>query len=293
MSTVAIDLSRLPPPEVLETLDFEAIRAALVADFQARWPDFSALLKSDPAVKLLEVAAYRELVVRASINDTARGVLLAFARGSDLDHLAALYGVERLVIAPAIGANPAEIEGDDALRRRVLLAPEAFAGAGPLGAWLFHTLSADGRVLNADIWSPERGHVIVAVQSREGDGEASPELLDAVRAHLAQPHIKPLTDILTVRSVINVPYTIAVEGFVLPGPAPAPVRAEVLASLEKMAAARRTPARDVPRSAVFAAASIEPVDSVVVTAPADDVAMNRGEVAVCTGITAEVSTYAG
>lgn len=289
----SIDLSRLPAPDVVAPLDYEAIRSQLIADFRARWPGFDALVESDPAIKLLEVAAYRELLLRAAINDTARGLLVAFAGGADLEQLAAFHGVTRFLISEATDTEPALYESDEALRRRVLLAPEAHAGAGPIGAWLFHTLSADPRVLNADIWSPEPGQVIVAVQTREGDGEASAELLDAVRAHLAQPHIKPLTDILTVRSVVNVPYGIAVEGFVLPGPAPAPVREAMIASLTRMAAARRTPSRDVPRSAVIAAASVDPIDKVIVTAPAADVARARGEVAICTGITVEVTAHAG
>jgi phage-related baseplate assembly protein len=175
----------------------------------------------------------------------------------------------------------------------VLLAPEAFAAAGPQAAWLFHALSADARVLNADVWSPEPGQVIVAVQGREGDGSASGDLVEAVRAHLARPDIKPLTDILTVRSVQNVGYAIAVECFILPGPAPELVRAEVTQALQAMAAARRTPSRDVPRSAVFAAASTPAVDKVLVAQPVTDIARGSGEVGICTGIDVTVTVYDG
>jgi len=65
----SIDLSRLPAPDVVAPLDYEAIRSQLIADFRARWPGFDALVESDPAIKLLEVAAYRELLLRAAIND--------------------------------------------------------------------------------------------------------------------------------------------------------------------------------------------------------------------------------
>ena len=60
MSTLS-DLASLPTPAVIETLSFETIFAELQTEFQARYPDYSALLASDPAVKLLEVAAYREV----------------------------------------------------------------------------------------------------------------------------------------------------------------------------------------------------------------------------------------
>jgi len=89
------ELSRLPTPQLIEPLSFSAIFTALLTDFQHRYPDYSALLASDPAIKLLEVAAYRELLLRHRINEAARANLLAFAADSDLDHLGAFYGVTR------------------------------------------------------------------------------------------------------------------------------------------------------------------------------------------------------
>ena len=105
--TTLSDLASLPTPAVIESLSFETIFEELQTEFQSRYPDYSALLASDPAVKLLEVAAYREVLLRNRINAAAKASLLAFATGSDLDHLAAFYGVERLM-----GEN------DDALRLR-------------------------------------------------------------------------------------------------------------------------------------------------------------------------------
>lgn len=92
----ALDLSQLPPPEVVEGLSFETILAEMTADLKARDPAFDALVESDPAMKILEVAAYRELLLRQRVNDAARGVMLAYAAGADLDHLGALFGVKRL-----------------------------------------------------------------------------------------------------------------------------------------------------------------------------------------------------
>ena len=48
------ELSDLPLPQIIEALDYEKILAALKSDFKARWPDYSAFLESDPAIKLLE-----------------------------------------------------------------------------------------------------------------------------------------------------------------------------------------------------------------------------------------------
>lgn len=96
-SFTAIDLSQLPAPSVVEPLDYEQILGAMLADLKARDPSFDALVESDPAYKILEVAAYRELLIRQRVNDAGRSVMLAYATGSDLDHLGALMGVSRLV----------------------------------------------------------------------------------------------------------------------------------------------------------------------------------------------------
>ncbi|MCP4101043.1 MAG: baseplate assembly protein, partial [Lentisphaerae bacterium] len=60
MSTFnAIDLSLLPAPDVIEPLDYEVIFSAMLTTLRSKTPEFSALVESDPAYKVLEVAAYR------------------------------------------------------------------------------------------------------------------------------------------------------------------------------------------------------------------------------------------
>ncbi len=61
----------------------------------SRDESFTALVESDPAIKILEVAAWRELLLRERINEAARSNLLKFASGEELDNLAEFYGVER------------------------------------------------------------------------------------------------------------------------------------------------------------------------------------------------------
>jgi len=86
-SFTAVDLSRLPMPEVIEQIDYEALLVAMRAELQARLPGFDAWLESDPTVKLLEVAAYREMLLRQQFNDRARSVMLAYALGAHADVL--------------------------------------------------------------------------------------------------------------------------------------------------------------------------------------------------------------
>ncbi|MDO5562510.1 MAG: baseplate J/gp47 family protein [Synergistaceae bacterium] len=97
-----IDLSKLPAPKIIEELSFEAILREMREDFAGRCPGWTAeALESDPANKILEVASYRELLLRQRINEAARACMLALSTGSDLEHLAAFYAVERLAGAQA------------------------------------------------------------------------------------------------------------------------------------------------------------------------------------------------
>ena len=136
--------------------------------------------------------------------------MLAYARGSNLDHLGALMGVARLQLDPGVPAEgiPPTMESDEDLRRRIQLAPEGFSVAGPEGAYIFHALSADGDVLDASATSPTPGSVVVSIMSRTGNGAASSELVAAVQAVLASDNVRPLTDFVTVQSAEIVDFAV-------------------------------------------------------------------------------------
>jgi len=98
----SINLEKLPAPDVVETLSFEAILNAIVEDLKTRNRDIKQLfdsgIESDPVNKLLEAFAFRELGIRQRVNDAARSVMLPYATGTDLDNLAAFYGLLRQVV---------------------------------------------------------------------------------------------------------------------------------------------------------------------------------------------------
>jgi len=275
-SATSVDLSRLPPPDVIEELDFESILAVRRAEFLSRFPAFSANVESDPVIKALEVGAYRELVLRARINDAARSVLVAYAAAADLDNLAALFGVSRQEISPA---NPQEgtaavLENDDALRRRVLLAPDAFSVAGPATAYVFHALSADADILDASATSPAPGEVTVSILSRSGDGSASPALVAKVQALLDGDEVRPLTDNVSVQSVELVTFEIEAGLTLYPGPDQSIISANANAALDDLLSANRRLGRDITRSAIIAALHVAGVQNVALIAPAQDVVID-------------------
>src|SRR5690606_38241096 len=221
-TSTAVDLSRLPPPNVVQALDYEVILADLQADLAARLPDFDAFLESDPAIKLLEIVAYRETLLRQRVNDAGRAVLVAYAAAGDLDNIAAVFGVARRELVPAdpeTGA-PAVMEEDEDLRRRVLLAPDAYSVAGPRFAYVYHALSAHGDVLDASATSPAPGEVVVSVLSRIGDGAASAELLAAVEAVVNADDVRPLTDEVIVQSAGIVAFEVEAQLTLYSGPDP-------------------------------------------------------------------------
>lgn len=290
----AIDLSRLPPPQVVQVPDFEALLAELKADLGARLVSLAPALtlESEPVVKLLEAFAYRLVLERDRSNQASRAVMTAFATQGDLDHLGLLVGVTRLIITPAdpIANTPAVLEGDDDLRRRIVLAPEGFSTAGPEGAYVFHALSASGQVRDASCTSPAPGEVVVTVLSRAGDGSASAELLDLVEVALSASDVRPLTDHVTVQSATIVAYAVQAQVFTYVGPDPTLVVDESRRRLAGYVAETFALGRDVTRSGLFAAMHVAGVQRVVLTAPAADVVVDPTQAA---GLTTAEVAYAG
>ncbi|MFM0954869.1 baseplate assembly protein [Yersinia enterocolitica] len=291
MST--IDLSQLPAPLAVEALDYETLLAERKAELIALYPadEQEAImrtlsLESEPLVKLLQENAYRELVLRQRVNEAAQAVMVAYASGSDLDQLGANNNVQRLIITPAdpdaIPPIAAVMESDTDFRLRIPQAFEALSVAGPTGAYEAHARSADGRVADASALSPSPACVTVTVLARAGNGEASPELLDIVRAALNDEDVRPVADRVTVQSAAIVDYQIDAVLYIYPGPEAEPVRAAAQARLEIYINTQRRLGRDIRTSAIYAALHVEGVQRVELNAPLADVVLDSTKAAYCT-----------
>ncbi|MCD2166820.1 baseplate J/gp47 family protein [Comamonas koreensis] len=149
-----IDLATLPAPDVVEALNYETILATSKTDLaNLLRPHLPAVddvlaLESEPLTKLLESFAMREMAYRARVNDAARAHLLAFARGADLDHLAALVGVTRM-----------DGEADTRLRTRVQLRIAALSSQGTREYYEYQAMTASLNVRAAMATSPTAGRV--------------------------------------------------------------------------------------------------------------------------------------
>lgn len=289
----AVNLADIPAPTIIETLDFETIFAAMLANLQALDPAFTALVESDPAYKILEVAAYREVLIRQRVNDAAHGVMLAYAVGTDLDNLAANYDVARLLITPAddttIPPTPAVYESDDDFRVRILLSLEGYTTAGSRGSYMFHALSADPDVADVAVTSLTPGTVNVAILSRTGTGAASSGLIATVNSALNAEVVRPVCDTVIVTSATIVNYAITASLAVYPGVGQAEVLASSIAAANAYAASMKKIGRDITLSGVYAALHQPGVQKVTLTSPSANIVNAWNQAPNCTGITVTIS----
>ncbi len=276
----------------MESLAFETILAEIKTDLTARNTDIAALfesgIESDPVNKLLEAFAFRELGIRQRVNDAARSVMLPYATGTDLDNLAAFYGLIRQVVQEAdLEANPpiAEIlEEDTRFRLRVALSLEAATTAGPVGSYISHSLNADPRVKDVAVDSPNPGEVVVTILSTENMGDASQDLLDAVEAALTDEFVRPLTDFVIVQSAEIITYNVEAIIHVFDGPDSQIVKNAAVANTQAYVAEQHKIDRNIALSGLYASMHIAGVRRVELITPTAQIITASNEAAWNTNI---------
>jgi len=200
-----IDFSSIPAPTIIEALDFETILQEMITDLQSRDPSYTEILESDPGVKILEVAAARELTLRQRINDALKATLLRFAIGADLDNIAAFYGVTRL-----------QGETDEELRERTIERVMGSSTAGGRSWYRYQALTASPLIADVNVDTPFPGQVRVSVLAKAGNGTASAELLEAVDAVVQADDVRVITDTVTTVSAEIVTVNVQAQVWLLP-----------------------------------------------------------------------------
>lgn len=309
-----IDLSKLPAPAAVEPLDYETILAALKTGFSEAWetlrlrnpalPPYSALdLESDPVAIALQVCAFRELLLRARVNDAWKAARLAYAVGPDLVNIAAEMGVAPKLLdvgdPNAVPPVTPTYEADGDLRLRAQLAWEALSTAGPLGAYVFHGLSSHPEVADVRAFGPESelvdpGQVKVVILARPDAETSDEDLVAAVLAYLADGDRRPLTDEVLVEMAATEDYAIEATLYVGAGADAELIQAQAQAAAQAYADSRRRINVGVSLSAILAALHIGddggagPVDRVVLAEPEADIVADETTAPVCTGVTVSV-----
>ena len=257
----ALDLSKLPPPAAVETLSFDVIVADIKADLTQRLPSMEAVLplSSEPAVKLIEAFAYRELLLRDRINQGYKAATLAFSVGPDLDVAAANLAVTRL-----------DGEEQEDFRSRAVMAPDGWSTAGPRRAYEFHARSASPLVADVKVQSPSPGLVRVVVLSDAPDGVADADLLAAVDAALNADEVRPFDQVEVVSAGVST-FSIRARLKLPAGPDAGPVLLAAEAAVRAYAAKRRKLNVGVVYNALTAALMQPGVEDVVLIEPSADV----------------------
>lgn len=284
-----IDLSRIEPPAILEELDFEQLLQDKIERFKSVYPDWNAALESDPVMKLLELSAYDELQHRARINHASRARLLAFAEHTDLEHTAAIMGVERAVLVEADpDANPpieAVMESDGRLRLRTQLAPEGFSCAGPREAYRFHALTASAEVADVHVSRPIPGTVQLHVMKDSEDGLADGALLDVVSAYVNGEKIRPLNDTILVSPATAKTFDLSATFEFYEGPDQDVAIANRRYELEQMLLEQRKIGNTIALSAIYDALHGPGIKRVTLTSPTTDIECAESEYPRCESIT--------
>jgi phage-related baseplate assembly protein len=248
--------------ELIEQLSFEEILSQMKEELVRRDASFTVLVESDPAIKILEIAAWRELLLRQMINEAAKSNLLKFATGKNLDTLAEFYGVERQ-----------EGEDDERFRKRV---KTKIAAGGSKEHYRYHALSADARVKDALVESKVPGSVQISILSTELSTDPE-ELINIVRERVNQDNIRVLTDTIEVVGCniieIDIHSRISIRN-------PSVIEQAKRQFVEKFESTKRL-GWSVTKSWIIANLFVEGVENVELIEPKEDVVVKGNE---CAGL---------
>ncbi|WP_264706840.1 baseplate assembly protein [Wolbachia endosymbiont (group B) of Archips podanus] len=248
---------------IIEKLSYEEIFSRMKEELVNRDTSFTALVESDPAIKILEVAAWRELLLRERINEAVKSNLLKFATGEDLGNLAEFYGVER-----------EKEEDDERFRKRI---KAKIKGWSTGGNYRYHALSADRRVKDALVESPIPGKVQISILSTElsTTGIVLEELLEIVKKQVTRDDISVLTDTITVIGCNITEIDIHSRMSINPVISEEEIKKQFIKKFE----ANRRLGWNVTRSWIIANLFVEGVENVELIEPREDVMVLGNECA--------------
>ena len=290
-----IDLSQLAPPSIIEMPQFKDLKAQRLAELQALDPDYNALVESDPAMKLVENSVYREMVNIARFNSGVLAVLVAYAKGADLDQLGANFDVSRLVVTPAddttIPPTPAVMESDERDRHRIRLHWYVVNTAGSIYAYEYFAMTADAAILDARAYGPQEssdispGCVEVYLLSDTDPGTASDTQLSNVAATLTGDYVRPLTDYVSVYSADIVNFDVEATLVMGSGPDADTVVADAQAAVQRYADSVHKIGSLMSTAGIIRALKQPGVEDVILTSPTANLTMAKGQASYLASVT--------
>lgn len=268
MSDISLTtLAALPRPDIIQTLDYEAVLARLIADLVASAPALGFVydvdgLETDPAVILLQTAAYQEMLLRARGNDIARSAYLFYAVGSAVDHLGAFHDCVRLTG-----------ETDARYKIRIIDAIKGRSTGGTAPRYRLVAMSASLRVADAIVYTVGTSpRIEIAIFAADNNGVADASLLDAVRAAVTAPDVRMVNDTINVRSAVVTTVPVVARLWLLPD-TDAGIVDRLRTGLAPAWAAEAGLGRDLTRSWLVSRLMIAGVQRVEIDQPTADVVM--------------------
>jgi phage-related baseplate assembly protein len=158
------------------------------------------------------------LVPAGATEISARAVcttLGAAGNGFVAGQIARLYGAQPAGLTVATVANTttssagADVEDDDHLRQRIVLAPEQFSNCGSVEAYKFFALGANAGIVDVAITSPEPG--LVHIHPLMVDGLPGAPVLAQVLAACNGETRRPLCDSVAAVAPVVVPVALQIE----------------------------------------------------------------------------------
>jgi phage-related baseplate assembly protein len=323
-----INLSQLPAPNIIEKIDFEAIKAEIINDYKARFPAAEVGLASESVIKLIETVAYREMLMRQRVNDGANAVLLANAKGSELDFLGNRFNVLRQLITEknktTIPPTQAVYESDERFKQRIQLSLEGFSTAGPVGAYVFHAMATSAQVkdiaidsprfthanldaaikaqlpegtivltctYDAGLTNPSPGDIAITTLSTQGNGAPDEDLASAVLTKLSADDIRPLTDHVRRRDVEIIEYALEANLYMYTGPDTESVRLVAVQAVTDYIKSQHKIGRDITLSGLYAALHQPGVQRVELVKPTSNIVVNGYQAAFCNSIKVTIGGY--
>lgn len=284
-----IDLSKLSKPDIIKLPTSEEIYQRLLNQLQTTLPEFDATVESDPAVKILQAAAFCCERMLHDVNSAGHQVMLAFAEKENLDHLGALLGVKRFLVSKGDGTEipptPDVYESDETFRARIQKAPESFTNAGSHGSYVFHALSSHHDVDDVAVYSESPGVVNVVVLSKQDKGQASQDLLNTVNSRLSADEVRPLTDFVKVSGAEILEFDVSIKAYVKQGPDALVVVNEAKQKLQEYLNSHFKLGETIALSRIYGAFASDNIERVEVTPnPVFDTKIKPNQAARCTSI---------
>lgn len=126
-----------------------------------------------------------------------------------VDPINYIYKVENITVS----SGGTDIETDDSLRQRTMLAPSAYSVAGPAAAYEYWIKTFKSNIIDVKVTTDEAATVNIIVLLENGE-LPNDQMLEDITEFISDSNIRPLTDKVTVNAPEVVEYGIELKYYI-------------------------------------------------------------------------------